>query len=384
MNKSTGQPKGTAFVDFKAPAGAAAAAAACARARAGKGPELQIKGRPIEVDAALDQDGARSLAVAHAVAKGAPGYAGGAAGGAAGKGAKGADRRNLYLAKEGAIEEGSAAWQGMSDYDKWALVFGGRGLGRGGGAGGGGVGRWGFLLPGLARLEPTRHTPASRRPPAPPPRPRPPPPRRSKRKRAAEEKNIKLKSPNFAVSPLRLSVRNLPAGVDEKRLKALFVEAVKARATKERPTVKQVKILRDQDRPDPKGDARGKSKGIGFVEFDRHDHALAALRQLNNNPATFGAERRPIVEFAIENVKVRRQQGEGGSGREAFQLGRWGFEGSGEAGGVTAQPLPCRVARSAPAPAPAPARAPALTKPDPCWHLSTGAGSPTCPPHRRS
>ena len=41
------------------------------------------------------------------------------------------------------------------------------------------------------------------------------------------------------------------------------------------------------------------------MEFDRHDHALAALRQLNNNPAAFSADRRPIVEFAIENVKVR-------------------------------------------------------------------------------
>jgi nucleolar protein 4 len=40
------------------------------------------------------------------------------------------------------------------------------------------------------------------------------------------------------------------------------------------------------------------------VEFERHDHALAALRQLNNNPAAFSADRRPIVEFAMENVKV--------------------------------------------------------------------------------
>lgn len=46
-------------------------------------------------------------------------------------------------------------------------------------------------------------------------------------------------------------------------------------------------------------------QGIGFIEFDRHDHALAALRQLNNSPVAFGAERRPVIEFAIENVKVR-------------------------------------------------------------------------------
>ncbi len=53
-------------------------------------------------------------------------------------------------------------------------------------------------------------------------------------------------------------------------------------------------------------DAEGlpKSKGIGFVEFAEHEHALCALRQLNNNPAPFGKEKRPIVEFAIENVKT--------------------------------------------------------------------------------
>jgi len=64
----------------------------------------------------------------------------------------------------------------------------------------------------------------------------------------------------------------------------------------------QVKILRDPERLDAEGGPR--SKGIGFVEFMDHSHALAAIRQLNNNPAPFGRERRPIVEFAIENAKV--------------------------------------------------------------------------------
>lgn len=45
----------------------------------------------------------------------------------------------------------------------------------------------------------------------------------------------------------------------------------------------------------------GKSKGFGFVEYAEHRHALAALRQLNNNPSVFSAERRPIVEFSVEN-----------------------------------------------------------------------------------
>ena len=73
----------------------------------------------------------------------------------------------LVQAKEGAIEEGSAAWQGMSAGD------------------------------------------------------------RARRKRAAEEKNSKLRSPNFFVSQTRLSVRNIPAAMDERALKALFISAVR-------------------------------------------------------------------------------------------------------------------------------------------------------------
>lgn len=64
---------------------------------------------------------------------------------------------------------------------------------------------------------------------------------RTKRRRGVQDKKVKLKSPNFCVSPLRLSVRNIPPSWDEKQLKALFVGAVKERATKEKPQVKQVR-----------------------------------------------------------------------------------------------------------------------------------------------
>ena len=53
-----------------------------------------------------------------------------------------------------------------------------------------------------------------------------------------------------------------------------------------------------------KGNGRLKSRCRGFVQFCEHDHALATLRQLNSNPHVFGTERRPIVEFAIENAKM--------------------------------------------------------------------------------
>ncbi len=50
---------------------------------------------------------------------------------------------------------------------------------------------------------------------------------------------------------------------------------------------KQVKILRDSDKAGADGQAA--SKGLGFVELTEHEHALCALRQLNNNPVPFGA-----------------------------------------------------------------------------------------------
>lgn len=60
---------------------------------------------------------------------------------------------------------------------------------------------------------------------------------------------------------------------------------VKERASKAQPVVKQAKILVDEARPGADGAPR--SKGIGFIEFTEHEHALCALRQLNNNPDAF-------------------------------------------------------------------------------------------------
>ena len=147
--------------------------------------------------------------------------------------------RNLYLAQEGRIAENSTAWNALSNSDK------------------------------------------------------------EKRARAANESELKLKSPNFAVSKTRLNVRNVPKNWDDRKLKALFVKAVKARATKENPKIVQVKILTNPS---------GGSKGIAFIEFKQHDHALCALRELNNNPDTWSKDHRPIVEFAIDNVQALKKR----------------------------------------------------------------------------
>lgn len=37
-----------------------------------------------------------------------------------------------------------------------------------------------------------------------------------------------------------------------------------------------------------KGQVMGQSLGYGFVQFKEHEHALSALRYLNNNPDIFG------------------------------------------------------------------------------------------------
>lgn len=44
----------------------------------------------------------------------------------------------------------------------------------------------------------------------------------------------------------------------------------------------QVKILRDEVKGVP--GSGGRSRGSAFVEFTEHQHALVALRVLNNNP----------------------------------------------------------------------------------------------------
>ncbi|KAJ0260533.1 hypothetical protein HA466_0067230 [Hirschfeldia incana] len=154
---------------------------------------------------------------------------------------KNLDHRNLYLAKEGQILEDTPAAEGVSAEDM------------------------------------------------------------DRRRRLHENKMKKLQSPNFHVSKTRIVIYNLPKSMNENQLEKLLVDAVTSRATKQKPTIRQIKFLKNEKKG--KVDTKNYSRGVAFVEFTEHDHALVALRVLNNNPETFGPQHRPVIEFAVDNVQ---------------------------------------------------------------------------------
>ena len=59
-----------------------------------------------------------------------------------------------------------------------------------------------------------------------------------------------------------------------------------------------------------------KHKGIGFVEFNTHEEAMTALRAMNNNPEVFSKQKRPIVEFAVEDARAVKKLEKRKSDRE--------------------------------------------------------------------
>ncbi|ESW05803.1 hypothetical protein PHAVU_011G210900 [Phaseolus vulgaris] len=220
LHQVTKRPRGTGFLKFKT---VEAANTAISTAIAASGTGILLQGRPLKVLKALDKKSAHDKELEKAKNEVH-------------------DHRNLYLAKEGLILEGSTAAEGVSASD---------------------------ML---------------------------------KRQELERKKKTKLQSPNFHVSRTRLVVYNLPKSMHEKELKKLCIDAVISRATKQKPVIRQIKFL--------KNDKNGKvaqerySRGVAFIEFSEHQHALVALRVLNNNPETFGPEHRPIVEFALDNVQT--------------------------------------------------------------------------------
>ncbi|CAH1799491.1 unnamed protein product, partial [Owenia fusiformis] len=117
-----------------------------------------------------------------------------------------------------------------------------------------------------------------------------------KRMKVDAVKRQKLKNPQIFISKTRLCVRNLPTSTGDTDLRQIYLKATGDNKAK----ISECRIMRDLTRVNEKGVA--KSRGYAFIEFTEHKHALAALRQTNNNPAIFGEKKRPIVEFSLENT----------------------------------------------------------------------------------
>jgi hypothetical protein len=127
------------------------------------------------------------------------------------------------------------------------------------------------------------------------------------RRRLLQDREAKLRDPQYSVSPRRLIVSNLPPGFATGEVRRLLTEAPAkwARANRAHELaakMRGVPRIRDIARRPGRDDAV-------LAEFAQEDHALAAVRELSGNPAYFPG-RRLVVEFAIE-----RGYGGGGAAR---------------------------------------------------------------------
>ncbi|XP_062956064.1 RNA-binding protein 28 [Cynocephalus volans] len=118
----------------------------------------------------------------------------------------------------------------------------------------------------------------------------------AKRERFELLKHQKLKDQNIFVSRTRLCLHNLPKAVDDKQLRKLLLNAIRG---EKGVRIKECRVMRDLK--GVHGNMKGQSLGYAFAEFQEHEHALGALRHINNNPEIFGPQKRPIVEFSLED-----------------------------------------------------------------------------------
>lgn len=161
-----------------------------------------------------------------------------------------------------------------------------------------------------------------------------------KSRRASEKKRMdRLKDKKLYVSTVRLCVRNLPRQCDAKFLEVMSALAAqgklgggagnggkgieKEQGTAGKATIVHCAIAKDE--------TNNRSKGFGFVEFEKHEDALRAVGGLDNNErvlewvlrcrpkalkldgvkerllrAAWGARRRLTVEFAVQDSKTVR------------------------------------------------------------------------------
>ncbi|KAI9555159.1 hypothetical protein GHT06_017674 [Daphnia sinensis] len=103
-----------------------------------------------------------------------------------------------------------------------------------------------------------------------------------------------LRNLHMFISRERLCVHNLPPSLSDQQLAKLFKKHSSPDAKiVEARVMRNMKVIGE-------GNIHP-SKGYGFVTFAKHEDALLALRNINNNPNVFSKDKRPIVEFSVEN-----------------------------------------------------------------------------------
>jgi nucleolar protein 4 len=130
-----------------------------------------------------------------------------------------------------------------------------------------------------------------------------------KRQRLWAKKLDKLGDTNNKVSKTRLAIFNLPETSGTGQVRKIFAVAPEKYARTHKTEEISKEIMAKTVRI-PEVRVVEEQKGVAFVEFKEHVHALGALREVNNNPKYFPG-RRLIVEFAIENnfaTKERRKK----------------------------------------------------------------------------
>ncbi|EDO05627.1 RNA recognition motif domain containing protein [Babesia bovis T2Bo] len=130
-----------------------------------------------------------------------------------------------------------------------------------------------------------------------------------------KEKVEKMKNPNMFVNPKRLCIRNLPNNVDVNNLRTAIAShfrksvdlkklygTAKVDATR---TIGKVTLLSDDKRKVTSGDTvMRRRKPFAFIDFDKEELALSALRYLSNNSELFGVKNCLFAEFAIEDSRA--------------------------------------------------------------------------------
>ncbi|UJR31981.1 hypothetical protein I4U23_019454 [Adineta vaga] len=123
-----------------------------------------------------------------------------------------------------------------------------------------------------------------------------------KRQKLEDVKKQKLQNPSFFISPTRLTIHNLPTNVDDDKLRKLIIDTLK----EDKIPMKNINLNECRVMKQSK-DAK-KSLGFGFVNIARHETALRLIELLNNNKYVFGPNRRPIVQFSVENRRALQLQ----------------------------------------------------------------------------